>query len=74
MEHDDVVDQTTFARYVSSLRAELDDPSGSGKWENVDLRSFLEAMAAWSNDWSEPADSNPWRHAARILAAALIYE
>lgn len=74
MEHNDVVDQTTFARYVLSLRAELDDTSGVGKWENIDLRSLLQAMAAWSNDWREPADSNPWRHAASILAAASIYE
>ena len=74
MGHDDVYDQTTFARYVSRLRAELDDARCVANWENLDLRTYLEAIAAWANDWREPADSNPWRHAAGILAAASVYE
>ncbi len=43
-------------------------------WENVDLRTYLEAIAAWANDWREPADSKPRRHAAGILAAGSVYE
>jgi hypothetical protein len=74
MEHDDVQDQTSFAKYVATLRAQLDDPERRDEWENIDLASFLAAIAAWANDWKEPANTNPWRHAADILTAATIYE
>ncbi|WP_152536400.1 DUF7660 family protein [Sphingobium sp. C100] len=74
MEHDEVHDHSSFAQYVTQLRAELDDPSRQSDWENVDLREFLSAMAAWATDWDTPADENPWRHAAGVLAAASVYE
>jgi hypothetical protein len=74
MEHNDVTDRATFVGYVANLRASLDDPSRSAEWENADLRSFLDGMAAWAIDWTEPADSNPWRHVANVLTAASIYE
>jgi hypothetical protein len=63
-----------FADYVRQLRTELDDPAHTAEWENVTLANFLEGMEAWVRDWKEPADSNPWRHAADLLTAASIYE
>jgi hypothetical protein len=74
MEHDDVHDQATFAAYARQLRAELNDSLRAAKWENATLGHFLGAMEAWCRDLKQPAHSNPWRHAADILAAATIYE
>ncbi len=74
MEHDDVHDRASFALFATQLRAEIENPSLQVNWENIDLASFLEAMAAWARDAQEPADTNPWRHAAGILAAAAVYE
>ena len=74
MEHDEVHDKASFARYVAGLIAELDDPILSLKWENTDLRSLLEAMEAWASDMNKPANPDPWRHAADVLRAAMIYE
>jgi hypothetical protein len=74
MEHDEVHDHRSFAQYVMQLRVELDDPCRQSDWENVDLQGFLNAMAAWAIDYDKPADGNPWRHAAGVLAAASVYE
>ena len=74
MEHDEVHDRASFVKYVAALRAQLADPVASTEFENVDLLSFLEAMQAWATDWRKSADGNPWRHAADVLTAALIYE
>ena len=70
----DVHDRASFAAYVARLRAELDDPARRDGWENPDLARFLEAMRAWATDWRGPADPDPWRHAADLLAAARTYE
>lgn len=51
-------------------------------WTNGDLRSFLEAMAAWSQDMEgfyknsgeDLSTVPPWRVLADILSAARIYE
>ena len=74
MEHDEVHDQASFADYVRQLRAELDDSRAVAQWQNTTLPTFLEAMEAWARDWSDPAQVNPWRHAADVLTAATIYE
>jgi len=74
MDHTDVHDRAGFARYVVKLLAELDDPELAQKWENTDLRSFLEMMEAWASDSEKPVNSNPWRHAADVVRAGLIYE
>ena len=74
MDHTSVQDQVSFAKYVAQLRVEIGDPEQREKWENVDLWSFLEAMAAWAVDLRQPANANPWRHAADVVTAALIYE
>ncbi|WP_429600187.1 DUF7660 family protein [Sphingomonas zeicaulis] len=74
MDHSDVSDRSSFARYVAQLRAELHDPEKRQEWENLDLSSFLEAMAAWAEDCRQPANNNPWRHAAEVVTAATVYE
>lgn len=74
MGHEDVHDQASFATYVATLRADLDDLTRRAQWENTDLPAFLDALAAWATDWGEPAHSNPWRHAADVLTAAMVYE
>jgi hypothetical protein len=74
MEHDQVCDQASFAQYVSKLKAQLENSTSSEEWENIDLLNFLEAMEAWATAWTEPANTNPWRHAADVLTAAMIYE
>jgi hypothetical protein len=74
MTSDEVHDSATFAQFVSNLRLTLDNPDLAGDWENPELSRFLEAMSAWTIAWPNPADSNPWRHAADLLAAAAIYE
>ncbi|HEV7288363.1 DUF7660 family protein [Sphingomonas sp.] len=71
MDHDRVHDQASFAEYLEGLREEL----GSGaNWENTTLPDFLQAMEAWARDWNQPAEANPWRHAAEVITAATIYE
>jgi hypothetical protein len=53
-----------------------------GTWTNTDLASFLEAMAAWSEDMDgfyanggeDLATLPPWRVLADILMAARNYE
>lgn len=53
MEHYQVYDAQSFAKYVEHLRTELENPDRARSWENVDLSSFLEAMASWATAWSE---------------------
>ena len=74
MDHTDVHDRAGFGRYIVRLLADLDDPALSQRWENTDLRSFLEMMEAWAADSERPANPNPWRHAADVVRAGLIYE
>ena len=74
MEHDQVRDQATFADYVRQLRRELNDPARAAEWEYATLADFLAAMEAWARDWKEPAQGNPWRHTADVLAASIVYE
>lgn len=67
-----VHDKDSFIEFLGAMRSELG--AGSKDWVNVDLDSFLEAMAAWVSDWHSPAHSNPWRHAAQLLLSASAYE
>ena len=73
MEHTDVHDSISFAHFVARLIAELDDIE-SRRWINNDVRSLLEAMEAWASDTDQPANPNPWRHAADVLKAGQTYE
>jgi len=69
-----------LAAFVRSLqRSHAEDGSS---WENADLPSFLEALAAWVDDadgWYGNASrelpvSGDWTFFARALQAATIYE
>ncbi|MFF3417549.1 hypothetical protein ACFYW9_23025 [Streptomyces sp. NPDC002698] len=69
-----------LAAFVRSLqRSHVEDGSS---WENTDLPSFLEALAAWIDDadgWYSNAShelpaSGDWTFFARALRAATIYE
>ncbi|WP_329435173.1 hypothetical protein OG564_29145 [Streptomyces sp. NBC_01280] len=69
-----------LATFVRSLqRSHAEDGSS---WENPDLPSFLEALAAWIDDadgWygntgRELPACGDWRFFARALRAATIYE
>ena len=74
MSSEEVHDRLSFAKFVRSLRSDLNNPDQRNDWENTDLSSVLEAMAAWATDWTSQPNANPWRHAAEIIEAATIYE
>lgn len=69
-----------LAEFIECLREDLiKNPSD---WENVELSSFLEAMAAWVRDMdgfyhnlNKPVPEKPtWRIFGFILLAAKTYE
>ncbi|TWB04773.1 DUF7660 family protein [Bradyrhizobium stylosanthis] len=72
MDVEQVQDRKSFLAFVAAMRNELQ--TGAKGWENVDLADFLEAMAAWAHDSHDPADPNPWRHAAALMRAGMLYE
>jgi hypothetical protein len=75
MEHDEVHDSRSFIRYISQLRAELEDPVRAKDWQNIDLRAFLAAIEAYVTTCANvPAHANPWRHAADLLTVGVVYE
>jgi hypothetical protein len=74
MTHEDVHDRASFVAYIGALRAELVSGGSTDAWASTDLPSFFEAMEAWAKDWNEPAQTNPWRHAADVITAATVYE
>ncbi|WP_406376234.1 hypothetical protein OG788_42505 [Streptomyces sp. NBC_00647] len=69
-----------LAAFVRSLQCSHAEDGSS--WENADLPSFLEALAAWiddadgwySNTGRELPAGGDWRFFARALRAATIYE
>jgi hypothetical protein len=75
-----VTTREDLAAFVASLAREARQLPNT--WENTDLQSFLEALAAWINDMDgyflnqgEPAPEQPsWRTVAQMLAAARTYE
>jgi hypothetical protein len=68
-----------LARFVDLLRKDfLSDPDS---WENADIASFLEALAAWLRDMdgyyeklNQSIEQPSWKIVAEILLAARIYE
>jgi hypothetical protein len=77
---DHVDSREDLAAFVRALHRSCTE--GGQSWENADLASFLEALAAWIHDadgWfsnaglSLPA-SGDWRFFARALQAATVYE
>lgn len=81
--HDDVERIETredLATFVELLRLDYErDPDG---WENSDVASFLEALAAWTADMPgyfetrglDPTDVPLWRLVGMMLLAARSYE
>ena len=69
-----------FVAFVRQMEADLRE--GASSWENVDLPTFLEALAAWveamdaayMNMKQEPPSQVNWKFFAQALAAATIYE
>ena len=86
-----VRDEKSFVAFVAALagdraeevkkeKAEPSSPFGPGAngWENGSIEAFLEAAAAWADDFRkspryQPAE-NPWRRCAEILFAGKGYE
>ena len=75
-----VKSRADLAHFIHELRQDLlADPDG---WQNADLASFLEAMAAWvdamngyyKNIGESPPEAPSWKTLADILQAARIYE
>jgi YD repeat-containing protein len=69
-----------LAAFIGALQRELrEDPAS---WENGTLESFLEALAAWTQDMDgyltnagrEPIAEPSWRTFAEMLIAARVYE
>lgn len=69
-----------FSNFITQLSSDLE--TNCDDWENQDLPSFLEAMAAWVDDMDgfyknsgENIPQNiPWKVFAKILYAAKMYE
>ena len=77
---DGIKSREDLSKFVDEMRFSLS--KGGKGWENTDLASYLEAMAAWISDMDgyfenigEPCPEKPtWKTFAQILAAATIYE
>jgi uncharacterized NAD(P)/FAD-binding protein YdhS len=77
---DTITSRADFVRFVRDLCTEIE--SSAENWENSDLRSYLEAMAAWTEDmdgyYRNSGQSLPqqpsWKILAEILLAARVYE
>jgi hypothetical protein len=76
----EVTTREDFVAFARSLGKSLEaEPNG---WINQDLASFLDALAAWSEDMDgyylnrgEPIPQQPtWITVADMLAAAAVYE
>jgi hypothetical protein len=69
-----------FVGFVRALSVSLDDERSD--WENCDLSSYLEALAAWVADMDgyyknrgEAVPQQPtWKTLAQVLLAARVYE
>ncbi len=77
---ENIATREDLVKFIQSLANE--SSSASSNWENEDLPSFLEAMAAWIEDMDgyyqnqgEPTPNQPsWKTIGEILKAATIYE
>ncbi|QEM13171.1 hypothetical protein [Mucilaginibacter rubeus] len=77
----DVNDRDSFIKFVLGLKKDLETKGNS--WENIDLASFLDALASYAEDiqgyydnldLSINADTASWRVFADMLKGAAIYE
>lgn len=77
---ENIVTRDDLVLFIRTLVSE--SFSASKNWQNADLPSFLEAMAAWIEDMDgyyqsrgEPTPCQPsWKTLGEILKAATIYE
>jgi len=75
-----VQDRDALAEFVLKLAQDLKEHPE--RWENADLESYLQAMAAWIKDMPgyylnrgmAPPLTPSWANFAEILAAASVYE
>jgi hypothetical protein len=75
-----VSSRADLARFLSE--AAVDCQQNPGEWSNRELKTFLEAMAAWIQDMdgyyknrNEPVPVRPdWKVFAEMVAAARVYE
>lgn len=80
IEATDVVDRATLVTFVDRLSRDL--AANEAGWENVELTTYLEAMAAWiraipaleKNTGQDFESMSKWQLIAAILDAARIYE
>jgi hypothetical protein len=69
-----------LARFIKELKVDL--LNHSNDWENADLASFLDAMAAWIKDMDgyykntgqKQQDITQWRFITDMLMASRVYE
>lgn len=93
-----VHDESTFINFLRVLsadrrdevRKEMEDPSspygpGANDWEHGTIEDYLDAAAAWAEDWNRIAQvgktpgmkkltGSPWQKCALILAMGKVYE
>ena len=77
---ENIATREDLVKFIEALANE--SSSASKNWENEDLPSFLEAMAAWVEDmdgyYQNKGESMPnqpsWKTIGEILKAATIYE
>ena len=93
-----VYDEATFIDFLRALSSDRrdevhrekehsDSPYGPGAsgWEHGTIEDYLEAAAAWAEDWNnaggagkvpatEDLSGNPWQKCALILVMGKVYE
>jgi hypothetical protein len=77
---DAIYSREDFVAFVRSLARNFQD--NPDEWENINIWSYLDALAAWTEDMDglfhntgQPLPTNiDWKLIARLLLAAKIYE
>jgi hypothetical protein len=77
---ENINNKNDFVRFIELLVNDL--KTNPEEWENSTLESFLEAMAAWTDDMegyyrntNQPIPNNiNWKVFAKILMASTVYE
>jgi hypothetical protein len=76
----DIANREDFIAFVRALACDLKEQPDT--WENRDLASYLDALAAWTEDMDgyfrhageQSPDQPSWKLLGQILAAARVYE
>lgn len=71
---DSIQTKEDLAEYILSLKQDF--LTNRGQWENTDIPTYLDAMAAWLGDCRDPAMESPTalQNTARILYVGKLYE